>query len=147
MGKNNIILIIEDNLAHAELIKRSLEMCPIHTDVYHLTNGEDALKFFSRKFPFDDIKKYPDPHLVLLDLRIPRFNGLELLKEVKITLQKTCLPIVVLSTSSNNTDICNAYANGANSYLVKPIDFTEFNNLIQDTLKYWLKWNTTTNKI
>jgi CheY-like chemotaxis protein len=140
-GEPLVILLVEDNPDHTELIKRNLANHRILNKIYNVSDGEAALDYLFRRGNFADPQKSPRPHLVLLDLRIPKIDGLEVLKEIKSSdlLKKT--PVVILTTSEAENDIKIAYENHANSYLVKPVDFDTFRQLMTDLGFYWLAWN------
>ena len=135
------ILLIEDNLAHAEMVMRSLQEHHIANRVYHVLDGQTALDYLYRQGLFADPQSSPRPHLILLDLRLPRVNGLQVLKQIKNEPDLRTIPVVVLTTSDAERDITTAYDSYVNSYLVKPIDFEKFSNLIKDLGFYWLIWN------
>ncbi len=135
------ILLVEDNVDHTELIKRSLEGHRIPNRLYHVPDGEKALDYLNRRGKYSDPEKSPMPHLVLLDLRLPRMDGLEVLKEMKSSETLKRIPVVVLTSSSAEMDIAQAYRNHANSYVVKPVDFAKFDELLDDLGFYWLAWN------
>jgi CheY-like chemotaxis protein len=90
---------------------------------------------------FADPEKSPRPHVVLLDLRLPRIDGLEVLREIRTSAVLEKLPVVILTTSEAEIDADRAYAHHANSFLVKPLDFDKFVRLMEDLGFYWLKWN------
>jgi CheY-like chemotaxis protein len=135
------ILLVEDNPAHAELVKRSLEGHPVANRIIHLSDGEMALDFLFRRGIFTDPEKSPRPHVVLLDLRLPRIDGLEVLREIRTSSELEKLPVVVLTTSEAEIDAARAYEYHANSFLVKPLDFDKFVQLMDNLGFYWLKWN------
>ncbi len=136
-----IILLVEDNPAHAELVKRSLEGHPVPNRIIHISDGESALAYLFRRGEFADPEKSPRPHVVLLDLRLPRIDGLEILKEIRTSAEMEKLPVVVLTTSEAEMDAARAYEYHANSFVVKPLDFDRFAKLMDDLGFYWLKWN------
>jgi len=136
-----VILLVEDNPAHAELVKRSLEGHPVANRIIHISDGETALNFLFRRGAFADPEKSPRPHVVLLDLRLPRVDGLEILKEIRTSAELEKLPVVILTTSEAEIDAARAYEYHANSFLVKPLDFDKFIRLMDDLGFYWLKWN------
>lgn len=135
------ILLVEDNNAHAELVRRSLERHHVRNRIIHLTDGEAALDYLFRRGKYSDAKAHPFPHLVLLDLRLPRIDGLSVLKEIKSSPELQKLPVVVLTTSSSERDLVGAYENRANSYLIKPIEFEEFGRMMETLGFYWMAWN------
>lgn len=135
------ILLVEDNEAHVELIMRCFEEHAIANLIYNVKDGEAALDYIFHRGHYADIKTYPTPHVVLLDLRLPKINGLEVLKQIRQSSDTKKLPVVVLTTSSAESDIAQAYEYNANSYLVKPLDFEQFSKLMSDLGYYWLSWN------
>ena len=140
-GEPLVILLVEDNPDHAELIKRNLADHRILNKILHVPDGEAALDYLFRKGNYADPEKSPRPHLILLDLRIPKIDGLEVLKEIKNSNLLKKIPVVILTSSEAQNDIKTAYQNHANSYLVKPVDFGTFKQLMDDLGFYWLAWN------
>jgi CheY-like chemotaxis protein len=136
-----VILLVEDNPAHAELVKRTLEGHPVANRIIHISDGETALDYLFRRGAFADAEKSPRPHVDLLDLRLPRVDGLEVLQEIRTSDALEKLPVVVLTTSEAEMDAARAYEYHANSFLVKPLDFDKFVRLMEDLGFYWLKWN------
>jgi CheY-like chemotaxis protein len=135
------ILLIEDNLDHAELIMRSFQEHRITNRLYHMTNGEEALEYLFREGIYKDPALSPHPHLILLDLRLPRIDGLEVLGTIRSSPQIAHIPIVVLTTSQTEQDVARAYHKHVNSYLVKPVNFDNFTRMMEDLGFYWLTWN------
>jgi CheY-like chemotaxis protein len=133
------ILLVEDNKAHAEMVIRSFETNRIANTIYHVTDGEQALDYLNHRGKYSDINNYP--HVVLLDLRLPKVDGLEVLQQIKTSEKLKIIPVVILTTSAADTDIAKAYKFHANSYLVKPIDFDNFTKMMDDLGYYWLVWN------
>lgn len=135
------ILLVEDNLPHAELVKRSLGAHAIAHKIYHVADGEAALAYLLRQGVYADPATSPRPHVVLLDLRLPKVSGLDVLREIKTNNDLRAIPVVILTTSTAERDVVSAYAQHANSYLVKPVDFAAFTRLMHDLGLYWLLWN------
>ncbi|QBQ53172.1 response regulator [Nitrosococcus wardiae] len=135
------ILLIEDNADHAELVMRSFQEHRIANRIYHVSHGEEALQYLFRQGNYTDTKTSPRPHVILLDLRLPRIDGLEILGTIRSTPEITNIPIVVLTTSQAEQDVARAYSEHVNSYLVKPVDFDSFNRMMEDLGFYWLAWN------
>lgn len=135
------ILLVEDNLPHAELVKRGLGAHEIANKIYHVSDGEAALAYLLRQGVYADPATSPRPHVVLLDLRLPKVSGLDVLKEIKTNNDLRTIPVVILTTSTAERDVVSAYAQHANSYLVKPVDFVAFTRLMHDLGLYWLLWN------
>lgn len=140
-GEPLSILLVEDNADHAELAIRNLEDGKLANRVFHVEDGEAALDFLLHRGSFADPAKYPRPHLVLLDLRLPKVDGIEVLKQVKGSEELKSIPVVILTTSAAERDLAQAYQHYANSYLTKPVDFDSFSNLLRDLGFYWLAWN------
>ena len=141
-GEALIILLIEDNEDHAELVQRSLADNHVANTIYHVKDGEEALNYLFRREVYADPLMSPVPNLILLDLRLPKVDGIEVLKEIKASEAHKKIPVVVLTSSSAERDIAKAYASNANSYLVKPVDFEKFTRMMKDLGYYWLAWNT-----
>ena len=132
------ILLVEDDPDHAELVRRGLEEYGSRLQLTHLGDGEAALEYLRERAPRDA----PDrPHLILLDLRLPRIDGLEVLREIKDAPDLCDIPCVVLTTSRAEGDMVKAYRLHANSYLVKPGEYDRFVELIADVERYWLEQN------
>jgi len=141
IGRPMTILLVEDNPDHAELVKRNLEEFQVANHINHVEDGEAALDYVYRRGAFSDTKKFPRPDLILLDLRLPRIDGLEVLKQIKRDLTLQSIPVVVLTTSDAEKDLAQAYEYHANSYVTKPVNFDNFSRLLRDLGYYWLAWN------
>jgi CheY-like chemotaxis protein len=135
-----VILLVEDNPAHAELIMCGLEEGRIANRVMHVSDGEKALNYLFRRGDYADPETSPRPGLILLDLRLPRVDGLEVLKEIRMS-GLDGMPVVILTSSEAEQDLAKAYEHNASSYLVKPLDFNQFRQMMDDLGFYWLCWN------
>jgi CheY-like chemotaxis protein len=135
------ILLVEDNEDHAELVQRNFADNHVANRIHHVKDGEEALLYLFRRGRYTDPAKSPTPNLILLDLRLPKVDGIEVLKQIKASREHKSIPVVVLTSSSSEQDIAKAYANNANSYLVKPVDFEKFTRMMKDLGYYWLAWN------
>lgn len=135
------ILLIEDNVDHAELVMRSFAEHLIANQIYHVTHGEEALEYLFRQGIYADPNASPRPHVILLDLRLPRIDGLEVLEMIRSSPEIRNIPVVVLTTSQAEQDVARAYSEHVNSYLVKPVDFNSFTRMMEDLGFYWLAWN------
>ena len=140
-GEPLIILLVEDNLDHAELVKRNMDDFQVANILFHVEDGEAALDYLFGRGMYADRKQFPMPHLMLLDLRLPKVDGLEVLKVVKTDEALRPLPVVILTTSDAERDMAMAHEYHANSYVTKPVSFTEFSKLLKDLGFYWLAWN------
>src|SRR5262249_24005139 len=112
------MLLVEDDMPHAELVKRGLEAHQIANKIYHVADGEAALDYLFRQGLYTDPVTSPSPHVVLLDLRLPRLSGLEVLREIRASSDNNLhsVPVVVLTTSTAAQDVTRAYEQHANSY-------------------------------
>lgn len=135
------ILLVEDDVDHADLIKRNLKKHGVKNKIFHVADGEEALDFLLRRKKFSNPESSPRPDVVFLDLRIPKIDGLTVLKRIKAKKDLMKIPVVILTTSDDDKDVKSAYDNGANSYIVKPVDYTKFKDLLKDLGYYWLDWN------
>lgn len=140
-GDPLVILLVEDNRDHAKLIMHSFEQHRVANNIHHVLDGESALDYLNNRGEYADAHKNPIPHVIILDLRLPRIDGQEVLKEIKTNKELLNIPVVVLTTSQAESDIAKAYDHHANSYLVKPLDFDKFTQLMDDLGFYWLGWN------
>jgi len=116
------ILLVEDNPDHAELLRRDLEHFALPTHVHHVEDGEAALDYVFGRNHFSDRVKFPLPDAILLDLRLPRLDGMEVLKLVKNTPATAKVPVIVLTTSDAERDVAAAIAGRADKFLTKPAD-------------------------
>jgi CheY-like chemotaxis protein len=132
------VLLVEDDPDHAELVRRGLEAYGSQLRLTHLADGESALEYLKDRAPRNTPGR---PHLILLDLRLPRMDGLEVLREIKSSPDLADIPCVVLTTSRAEGDMLKAYRLHANSYLVKPGDYDSFVELISGVERYWLQEN------
>ena len=140
-GQPLTILLVEDNLDHAELVMRNMEDFAVANRIIHVEDGQAALDYLYGQGEYTDRLRFPIPHLMLLDLRLPKVDGLQVLKEVKENADLRSLPVVILTTSDAERDLATAYEYRANSFLTKPVDFLEFSRLLRDLGYYWLAWN------
>jgi DNA-binding response OmpR family regulator len=140
-GHPIIILLVEDDLAHAEIVRRNLMDIRVANQIIHVQDGQAALDYLYHREPYADPRASPPPHLILLDLRLPKVDGLEVLRRIKMDAVLKSIPTVVLTTSCTESDMAGAYENGAGSYLVKPVNFEKFAKLMDAFGFYWLAWN------
>lgn len=140
-GEPLVILFIEDDPAHAEITMRNFKKNRISNKVIHLWDGQQALDYLFRQGEYTDPEKSPLPHLILMDLRLPKVDGLEVLAKIRANEGLKYIPTVILTTSEADVDISRAYDYNVNSYLVKPLDYDKFSNLIEAFGFYWVVWN------
>jgi CheY-like chemotaxis protein len=141
-GEPILVMLVEDNIDHAELVIRTLEDHHISNRIRHFTDGQSAIDYLMREGEYTDPESSPRPHMILLDLRLPRVDGLVVLARIKENPELKAIPVIVLTTSEAERDVTRAYDNYVNSYLVKPVGFEEFSKLMNDLGFYWLGWNT-----
>jgi len=122
-GEPIFVMLVEDNADHAELVIRTLEEHRIANKVRHFLDGQSALDYLFRRGEFAEDTSTLRPHVILLDLRLPRVDGIDVLKAIKEDDGLKSIPVVVLTTSEAEKDVARAYYNHANSYLVKPVGF------------------------
>jgi two-component system, response regulator len=135
------ILIVEDNPYDAELTLRALKKNNLANNVLIARDGVEALDFFFCRGKFEQRSFTNPPKIVLLDLKLPKISGLEILKLVKADKRTSHIPIVVVTSSKEEPDILKAYDLGVNSYVVKPVDFDQFMNAMSSLGLYWLLVN------
>ncbi len=135
------IVLVEDNDDHAELVMRNLEANHVANKIIRFGDGESALNFLFQRGEFENNSTAFKPNLILLDLRLPKIDGLEVLKQIKSSDLLRMIPVVILTSSEAEKDIAKAYSNYVNSYLVKPLDFDKFTKMMRELGFYWLAWN------
>lgn len=133
------ILLVEDNEGDIVLTLDAFEESKVKTEISVARNGQEALDFLFKRGAFVDAKK---PDLVLLDINIPIYNGHEVLKQIKSDENLKKIPVIMLTTSSNQNDIDKAYVNHSNSYVKKPLDMDEFLEAILKIEAFWLQLST-----
>lgn len=135
------IVLIEDNPNDAELTIRGLRKNKITNSILHISDGAEALDFFFAKGKYEGRNTSLVPRIVILDLKLPKVNGIEILQKVKSDERTKSIPIVVLTSSKEERDVVESYKYGANSYIVKPVDFNKFIEAIKNLGLYWLLLN------
>lgn len=131
-------LLVEDDDDHAELTVRAMKRARVVNSVVRVRDGVEAMAYLRREGEFAARKR---PDVMLLDLKLPRMNGLEVLQEVRSDENLRSLPVVILTTSGEAEDLETAYDLHVNSYIKKPIDFEQFRKLADDLSLYWGLWN------
>ncbi len=135
------ILLIEDSLHDAELTIRALRKNNGSIKIVHLKNGAVALDFLFGTGEYSGRNINNMPKVILLDLKMPKVSGLEVLEKLSVDKSARKIPVVVLTSSKENPDVERAYLLGANSYIVKPVDFESFQKIVNDLGIYWLSHN------
>jgi two-component system response regulator len=135
------ILLVEDNQNDAELIVRVFRDQSLANHIIVVGDGEEALDFLFCRGKYAGRNAFKSPKVVFLDLKLPKFNGLEVLKEIKTNEKSKKLPVVIVTSSREDPDIETAYELGANGYIVKPVQFDEFQKAMSNAGFFWLLVN------
>ncbi len=141
MGPHQTILLAEDNATDALMVQRAFRKAHLLNPVQVVDDGDKAVAYLSGQGPYADREKYPLPVLLLLDLKLPRRSGLEVLEWLRQQEGLKRLPVVVLTSSKESSDVNRAYDLGANSYLVKPVDFDPLLEMVKTLGLYWVLMN------
>ena len=135
------ILLVEDNLSDAELTIRAMRKKNLANNLIHLKNGAEALDFIFAKGQYANRNPNHEPKLILLDLKMPKVGGLEVLAAVRSDEKTKHIPVVILTSSKEDPDIGACYRLGVNSYIVKPVEFDNFVEVVSALGFYWLLLN------
>jgi CheY-like chemotaxis protein len=130
------ILLVEDSLADAELAMRGLADYNLANEVMHVRDGVEALDYLYRRGPFSD-RPDGNPALVLLDLKMPRLDGTEVLRQMRNEPALRMIPVVITTSSREEGDLLNSYSLGVNAYVVKPVEFHEFVDAVKQVGSFW----------
>ncbi|MFA3781778.1 response regulator [Melioribacteraceae bacterium 4301-Me] len=142
MNNNEVeILLIEDNPTDAELTIRALKKFNLANNILVIDDGEKALEYIFAEGSYSGRNINKSPKVILLDLKLPKVSGLEILKKVKSDERTKIIPVVVLTSSREESDLIASYKLGVNSFIVKPVDFTSFVSEISKLGYYWLILN------
>lgn len=135
------ILIVEDNENDAEMALRALKKNNLTNHVLVVSDGEEALDFIFANGKYSDRKNRKRPRMVLLDLKLPKVDGMEVLRAMKGNAETRIIPVIILTSSREECDLVDSYRIGVNSYIVKPVDFDKFVDAVHDLGMYWLLLN------
>jgi DNA-binding response OmpR family regulator len=135
------ILLVEDNPNDVELTLRALKKNNIANNIHVVTDGAEALEYLFANGRYSNRDVNLIPKLVILDLKLPKVSGLEILKKIKSDERTNTVPVVVLTSSKEESDIIASYKLGANSFIVKPVDFDKFVSTVRELGMYWLLLN------
>lgn len=135
------VLLVEDNPRDAELTLRSLKKHHLANHVVHVKDGQEALDWLTGSGTYAGRDIQQKPKVVLLDLKLPKMNGLEVLAAIRGNEATRLIPVVVLTSSQEQKDVVESYRLGVNSYIVKPVDFEKFSAAVAETGHYWLLVN------
>jgi len=134
MNKNIRVLLVEDNLADADLTKETLEDHRDDLDIHIVRDGQAAMDYIFQRGIYSQA---PRPNLILLDLNLPKLGGREVLGELKKSKDHHCIPVVILSSSDSEADVAGSYALGASSYVTKPVGFEAFQAVVRAVNQFW----------
>ncbi len=135
------ILLVEDNPADAELAIRALKKANLTNSIHIAQDGEEALKYIFCEGEFTSRRIEDEPRVILLDLKLPKVDGLEVLRRIKSDERTKSIPVVVMTSSKEQKDVIESYKLGTNSYIVKPVNFEQFSIAVQQLGLYWLLLN------
>lgn len=141
MNKQVDILLVEDNASDAELTIRAFKKVNLSNKLVHVKNGAEALDFVFARNAFSDRSPNDLPRLILLDIKMPKVDGIEVLKEIKGNEITKTIPVVIMTSSKEEQDIIRSYKLGVNSYVVKPVEFENFAKAVTELGLYWLLMN------
>ena len=131
------ILLVEDDEMDIETTLRAFEKGKLRNNISVARDGEEALDFVCHQGPYQNEKKYPRPDLILLDIRMPKLSGFEVLKKLKADPQYSFIPVVMLTSSQNEEDVLKSYGFGAASYIPKPVAYEDFKKVVDSFNFYW----------
>lgn len=135
------VLLVEDNPYEAQLALRCLKQFNLGSRPLHIDDGVDALDFIFACGKYEGSRSSEMLKVIFLDLKLPRIEGLEILRQIKSDEHTKTIPVIILTSSGEETDIRNAYQLGANSFIIKPVDFDIFNQVISSIANYWIFTN------
>jgi CheY-like chemotaxis protein len=135
--ESKVVLVAEDEANDRFFIKRAFGACGVEHRVMFVTDGEQAISYLSGQPPFDDRKEYPLPSLLIVDVKMPRKSGFDVIAWVRAHAEWHCLPVLVLSSSDLEQDVQRAYELTANTYLTKPPTYTKLTKAVEELCQYW----------
>jgi two-component system, response regulator len=135
------VLLVEDNIHDAEMTIRALKKVNLANNLFHVKDGEEALEFIYARGKFSGRQSSNLPKVILLDIKMPKVDGIEVLKQLKTGASSKSIPVVIMTSSKEEQDIINSYELGVNSYVVKPVDFEGFARAVSQLGMYWLLTN------
>lgn len=139
--EGNQILLVEDNDSDAELTIHALQKSGLSNEIVRVDDGEKAVDFVFCRGPYSDRQFASPPRLILLDLKLPKVDGMQVLREVKSDPRTRSIPVILLTASREDRDVMESYQLGVNSYIQKPVNFREFQDVVKQLGLYWLLVN------
>lgn len=137
------VLLVEDNPSDAELTMRALKKKNLANKLFHVKDGAEAIDFVFAEGGYGNRRVENGPKVVLLDLKLPKVNGIEVLRKIKADERTRKIPVVVMSSSREDSDLAACYELGVNGYVVKPVEFEDFARAVSELGFYWLLLNET----
>jgi CheY-like chemotaxis protein len=137
VDKSYTVLLVEDDINDIFLVKRAFKIARIRNFLQIVTDGQDAVSYLAGDGQYSDRATYPIPKLVVMDIKMPRKTGFEVLEWIKRDPLLRRIPVIIVSSSTNPEDINQAYGLGANAYMVKPVDFRAVEHLFESITHYW----------
>ncbi len=141
------ILLVEDNTADAELTMRALNKAKIVNSILHLKDGAEALDYLFAQGVYENRDLTKMPRVILLDIKMPKVDGIEVLRQLKASELTKLIPVVIMTSSSEEQDIISSYRLGVNSYVVKPVGFEDFAKAVSELGLYWMLLNKSVNNL
>ena len=135
------ILLVEDNVTDAELIIRALRKINLANNLVHVKDGAEALEFIFATGEYADREMKNVPRVILLDIKMPKVDGIEVLRQIKSNPETKSIPVVIMTSSKEEQDIIKSYELGVNSFVVKPVDFNDFAKAVSELGMYWILTN------
>lgn len=132
------VLLVEDNLHDIEITQRAFSKGQVQVELVVARYGQDALDYLNHRGSFHPPDTSPRPAIILLDLNLPRMNGLEVLKKIKEDPHLRSIPVIILTVSERSEDIIPSYDLGANTYIQKPVEFSDFMRIVNAIQEYWM---------
>ena len=141
--RNKVVLLVEDNPDDEELTRLAFEECRVANKLVIVRNGQEALDYLFRQGRFSTRDEIETPQVIFLDLKLPKVDGLEVLRKLRADERTKLYPVVVLTSSKEDKDMVESYSLGANSYIQKPVDYQQFLEAVKELGLYWLLLNQT----
>lgn len=142
MSHNQVeVLLVEDSMDDAGLVIRAFKKSHLGNNIVHLTDGAEALDFLFARGKYSNREEMSLPKIILLDIKMPKVDGLQVLKEIKSNESTKSIPVIMMTSSNQDKDIEESYKLGANSYVVKPVGFENFSKAVVDVGMYWFLLN------